>query len=89
MVHLPEQQVLPLLGSLSLCDVSGDLGSADYFAFAISDWRNGQGYVEETSVLALTNRFVVVDSLAATDALENHRFFIVPVGRNEDSDRLA
>ena len=87
-VHLPEQQFLPLLGALTLRDIPGNLGCANYFVRMVSDRRNGQGYIEETSVLAHANRFVVVDPFATTDALENHGFFIPPIGGNEDGNRL-
>lgn len=42
MVHLAEQQVLPLLGAFALNDVRGNLGRANYFSRRISDRLNSQ-----------------------------------------------
>src|SRR5215475_14288894 len=40
-------------------------------------------------MLAPPNGFIVLDALVASDALKNHRFFIVPVGWNQKRNRLA
>src|SRR5271163_559124 len=68
MIHLPEQQVLPLLRPSALSNVTGNFGCADDIAAGVSDWRNGQRNVDETPVIALSDGFVVLDPLAAADA---------------------
>ena len=89
MVHLPEQQLAPLVRPPPFGDVAGDLGRANDFASRVPDWRNGQGYIDEASVLAPPNRFVVLDPFAAADALEDHRFLIFQIARYENGDRPA
>ena len=44
-------------------NVTGDLRGGDDFAFFVFDRRNGEGNIYEASVLALSNRLVVMDSL--------------------------
>jgi len=68
-VHLPEQQLAPLVRPPPLGDVAGDLGRANDFACRVSDWRYRQGDINQASVLPPPNRFVVLDPFAAADAL--------------------
>src|SRR3546814_3876096 len=51
----------------------------------ISDWSSD---VCSSDLLALANRVVVVDGLAAADAGEDYVFFVVAVGGNQDRHRL-
>jgi len=89
MVHLSEQEFLPLLPTLTLCDVSGNFRRSNYVAVTIPDRRNRHGNVDEAAVLALPNRFVMLDSFSAPDAVQHHGFFVVPIRRNEDCDGPA
>ena len=89
MIHLPEQQILPLFRPFALGDVTRNFGRADDIAAEVSDWRNGQRNVDEASILALSDSLVMVDPLTATDAFEDSRFFVVAIDRNEQSHRLA
>src|SRR5271170_6166284 len=89
MIHLPEQQILPLFRPFALGNVTRNFGRADDIAAEVSDWRNGQRDINEAAVLALSDGLVVVDPLTATDAFEDSGFFVVTIGRNEHSQRLA
>ena len=89
MVHFSEQEFLPLLRTLTFCDVSGNFRRSHYVAVTIPDRRNRHGNVDEAAVLALPNRFVMLDSFSAPDAVKHHGFFVVPIRRNEDCDGLA
>jgi len=80
---------LPLLRPFTLGDVTGNFGRADDIAAEVSDGRNGQRNINEASVLALSDRLVMVDPLTAPDALEDSRFFFVAISGNEHSHRLA
>src|SRR5262249_47937310 len=62
---------------------------ANYLAVTILDGRNRQGNVDEAAILALSNRFVMLDPFSPTNTVQDHRFFVVPIRRNEDCDRLA
>ena len=50
---------------------------------------NAQRNVQQRAVFAAADCFVVVDALAAPDALQDARLFIEPTGRYEHGDRLA
>ena len=89
MLHLPEQQILSLLRPLAFGDVTGDFRRAYDGASAVSDWRNGQGNVDTATVFALPNCLVLVDPLAAADALEDLWLLIVAIWRNEKGGLLA
>src|SRR5271165_5071413 len=89
MIHLPEQQILPLFRPFALGDVTGNFGRADDIAAKVSDRRNRQRNIDRASVLALSDRLIVVDPLTTPDAFENSGFFVVAISGNEQSDRLA
>src|SRR5271166_4308243 len=89
MIHLPEQQILPLFRPFALGNVAGNFGRADDISAEVSDWRNGQRNIDQASVLALSDRLVMVDPLTAADAFEDSWFLVVAIGRNEHRHRLA
>ena len=87
--HLSEQKVLLFLGSPELGDVPGDFRRPDDPALGILDGRHGQRNLDQSSVLAPTNGFIMIDALAATDAVDNRGFLVEAVRRNHDRDRFA
>lgn len=87
MVHFPKQELLPFLRALGLRDVTGDFRGAYDFASLIFDRRNGEGNIDEAPVLALSNRLVMIDTLAPADTFEDHRLFVMSVRRNEHGYR--
>ena len=87
--HLSQQQRLLLARAPALGDVSRDLRSPDDPAARVLHGRDGERNVDQASVLAPADRFVVVDALAAADALQDARLLIEPTGRHEHGDRLA
>ena len=88
-VHLSEEQPLLVFRSPALRDFAGDLGCADDLACRVSERRDRQGNVDQSPVLALADGVIVLDALAATNALQDRRLFVVPVLRDEQGDRLA
>src|SRR3546814_5168175 len=74
---------------LSLGDVAGDLRRAGDLPLAILDRRHGQRDVDQASVLALPNGFIMVGALAAPDARQDLRFLVLMIRWNQDQDRLA
>ncbi len=75
-----------LLGAFALGDVAGDFGGADDLAGLVADRRDRQGDVDEAAVLATPHRFIVVDLLAAPDALQDRGHFVLTPGRGQDRD---
>ena len=73
MVHLPKQKLLSLPRPLEFCDVAGDFRGADDLAFFIFDRRNSEGNINKASVLALSNRLVMINPLTATDTIRGLR----------------
>jgi hypothetical protein len=53
MVHLSEEQSLPLLGTPAASDVAGDLGCANDLAFRVPERRDREGNVNMGPILAL------------------------------------
>ena len=89
MFHLPEQQILPLFRPFALGNVAGNFGRADDIAAKVSDWRNGQRNIDEASVLAHSDRLIMVDPLTTPDAFQDSGFFVTAIGWNEHRHRLA
>src|SRR5690606_34637285 len=56
---------------------------------AVVDRRDHERDLDEAAVLATTHRLVMIDALAATDALEDGGLLVRPVIRNENYDRTA
>jgi hypothetical protein len=83
-----KQSDVPLL-ALALGDVADNLHGPDDSAISISDGRKRQRYLDQASVLASANGFVVIDTLAALDTLQDERLLVLAFGRNQNRDRLA
>ncbi len=88
-LDLVEQKLARLLGALAVRDVACDLGGADDLAFHVADRRNGQRDVHIAAVLALAHRLVVVDAVAAPDALQDAGLLVQPLRRDQDDDGPA
>ena len=82
MLQLPEQQILSLLRPLAFGHVAGDFRRPYDDASGVSDRRNGQGNVDAVTILPLSNCLVLVDPLAAADALEDLWLLIMAIWRN-------
>lgn len=89
MLHFPEQQFLRVFRPRPVGSVPRDFRRADDPAFSVPDGRHGQRNIKQTSILALANRFIVVDPLAAPDPLENCRFLAPAFRGDQDGDWLA
>ena len=70
-------------GALLFRDVARDLGGTDDAAAAIAHRRNGEGDVHQRSVLALTDRLVMIDALAAAEARHNAGLFVLALLRDQ------
>ena len=74
MTHLAEQQSLPLFRPLRSEMSRAILDAPMTLPREVSDWRNGERNINEPSILALSNRLVMVDLLTAADAFEDSGF---------------
>ena len=68
--HFSQQQLLALAGFLNQGDVASDLGCAHDPTAGVADRRDGQGYVDQASILALTHGFKVANPKIARDITE-------------------
>src|SRR5262249_3505795 len=66
-----------------------DFRGADDLAVGAFDGRDGQRNHDRATVLALTNGFIMLDTLASPNAVENHALFVMPFCWNENRYRLA
>src|SRR5207253_1106260 len=87
--HFSDEKILLLLSSPALGDVPGDFCCADDLAFSILDGRNGQRNLDQTSIFALANGFIVIDTLTAPNARKNIGFLAAAIHWNQEYDRLA
>src|SRR5271166_2816402 len=88
-IHLLEKQHLSLLRAPLFSNISGDLRGADDAAIRAFYGGNRKRDFDAAAILPLPHRLVMVDTLAATNAIKNGRLLIVPVCRNEDHDGPA
>src|SRR3984893_2702047 len=72
------------LTALTLGYVAGDLRCADDFTLRVSNRRNGQRNIYQTPVFVLTNSFIMLDALTASDALKNGVLFWVVLLRDQN-----
>jgi hypothetical protein len=83
------EQAKPLgLGRPPIADVADDFRRADDPAAAVADRGDGQRDRKERAVLALPDRFEVVDLVAAAQARQHVVFFALAVGGNQGADRF-
>ena len=78
---------MPLLRPLRFGDIAGNFRGGDDFSSLVLDRRNGEGNVDKTPVLALSNRLVVIDFFASADPFEDKGFFVLSIHRNKDRHR--
>src|SRR5215831_18609399 len=78
-----------MLLPLALSDIARNFGRAHNPALRIREGGNGQGNIQQRAVLAASDGFIMVDFLAAADALHDAPLFVDPFGRGEQRDRLA
>lgn len=69
-------------------DVSGDLRGSHDAPGAILDRGDRQRDMDERSVFPSPERFIVIDTLAHADPLENPGFFVEPILRDQALHRL-
>ena len=74
-----------LRSAFPLADVPRDFGRTDDCALGVCDWRHSERNVDETPVLVLAHRLVVIDALPSPQAFENGRFLIDPIWRYQDT----
>src|SRR5215475_1832785 len=87
MLYLPDQKILPFLRALLLGDVPRNFRCADDLAVAIPDRRYSQRDINQTSILALPYRLVVVDAFTATYTSQNFLFFVMTILRDQHDHR--
>src|SRR5260370_39696602 len=89
MVDLGSQKLDCLLRPLALGDVAGNLRGADAPARRTSYRRHAERNLDQASILAPANGFIMVDALAAPHALEDAGLLVPALRRNQHRDRLA
>jgi hypothetical protein len=77
------------IGLPPLGDVARDLRGADDATLGVAHRRNRQRHLDQPSVLAAADGFVMLDELAAGDGREDLLFFGMEVCRHQQGDRLA
>ena len=78
-----------LLAVTPFGEIAQDLRGTDDGTGFIVDRRYRQRDGKSAAVLPLPHGFVMLDLLAVADAVEDHRIFRHPVGREQHDDRLA
>jgi hypothetical protein len=59
------------LGPPALAHIAGDDGGAADTPLRISDWRYGDGHVQQAAVLVPPHRLIVLDALAAPESRQD------------------
>src|ERR1700747_1547448 len=70
-IHLPEEQLLMCLGALALRNIASDFRRANDRTASIPDRGDGQRNVDQTSILASTHGFMVIDVLTTPDSCKD------------------
>lgn len=70
-------------------NVSHDLGSADDFAFAVLQGRDGERYVDPSPILRETYCVEVIDALTAPQLLQEVLLLLVELGWDDRQDGLT
>src|SRR6202051_3746032 len=87
LAQLAFDAVALLFGPLARGDVAGDLRGADDSTVRVLDRRDAQRNRKPAAVLALTDRLIVIEALAAPDALEDLWLLVVELRRYQNGDR--
>src|SRR5690349_2192038 len=87
MVELGVQGALVLLCALPRADVAGNVGSADHRTCRIMQGRNRKRSVNQCSIFAAADGFVMVDALAAANALQVIQLLVPTIGWNDQCNR--
>jgi hypothetical protein len=69
-------------------DVAGDLRGADDVPVGIGDGRKRQRNVQQSAILVTADRLVMLEGVAAADAVQNVQFFIETIRMRDYRDRL-
>ena len=88
MVHLPQEQLQPLVRPFAFGNIARNFRSPNDFAAFVFDRRHGQGNIYETAILCLPDRLVVIDAFAPPNSAKDEGFFVMPIHRDEKGDRL-
>ena len=78
-----------VLRLLTHADVPGDLGHARDLPCSISERGHRQRNIDQTSILAAPDSFIVFDLLATSYALKNYGFLMQEVPWKQKGDRFA
>ena len=78
-----------VLCPLTYADVAGNIRHARDLACCIPHWRHRQRNIDETSILAPADSFIVLDLLATSYALKNDGFLMLEVHWKQTGDRFA
>src|SRR5580700_5825034 len=88
LAQLAFDAVALMFGLFARGDVAGDLRGADDNTVRVLDRRDAERHRKAAAVLALADRLVVIEAVAAPDAFEDFWLLVVQFRRNQDGDRL-
>src|ERR1700688_943756 len=77
------------LTALALGYVAGDLRCTNDLTLRISNRRDSQRNIYQTPMLSLTNGFIRLDPLTASDALKDRILFLLIFQRDQNPDGLT
>ena len=89
MVQFLNQQMLQLLGALSVRNVAGHFGGPDHTASFVAQRRYGKRDIDPASIFCDPYGFEMIDALAPSELGEDTIFFRMKLRRNEGRDVLS
>src|SRR5579859_4347639 len=89
MLSFPSKRGDVLVAALSISDVSGDFRGAYDLAFSIFDRRDRHRNVDQATVFAPANCFIMIGPLSTPNTPKDHGLLIKLFGRDENCDRPA
>src|SRR5580700_318796 len=89
LAQLAFDAVALMFGLFARGDVAGNLRGADDGAVRVPDRRDAERNRNAAAVFALPDGLVVIEAVAAPDALDDPRLLVLQLLRNQDGDRLA
>jgi hypothetical protein len=78
-----------LLNFLTVSDIAGDFGRSDDTASVVSNGRDSERYAYQPSVFSFTNSLKVVHALALWESLNDSRFLLQALSRDDKGYRFT
>src|SRR5262245_30881299 len=88
-VELRIQCALMFFCSFACTDIASNLGGPDNYTRDIAQRRNCQRNVNQSSILATSDSFVVAHVFTQPNALQDRPFLVLAIWRDQNQDRFA